>query len=111
MDDANRAFIVKRGIVKLDSYLQLTLFCAGIAVVSVMSITSTLLVLVMLMIWKTNILIVILYVFTIYLVELLYLTSVLYKFTEGGYLPLALSAFLMIVMSVWNYVYRKKYTF
>ncbi|RWR86562.1 potassium transporter 5-like protein [Cinnamomum micranthum f. kanehirae] len=46
-----------------------------------------------------------------HLVELLYLTSVLYKFTEGGYLPLAISALLMTVMYVWNYVYRKKYTY
>ncbi|KAJ8633549.1 hypothetical protein MRB53_026885 [Persea americana] len=83
----------------------------GIAVLFVMSITSALLVLVMLMIWKTNFIWVIAYVFTIYFLELLYLTSVLYKFTEGGYLPLAISALLMTVMYVWNYVYRKKYTY
>ncbi|KAL4353088.1 hypothetical protein GQ457_06G029840 [Hibiscus cannabinus] len=81
----------------------------GIAVVFVMTLTSSLLVLIMIMIWKTNIFLVILYAVTIGSVELLYLSSVLYKFTYGGYLPLAFSAFLMTVMYVWNSVYRRKY--
>ncbi|XP_039005732.1 potassium transporter 5-like [Hibiscus syriacus] len=81
----------------------------GIAVVFVMTLTSSLLVLIMIMIWKTNIFLVILYVVTIGFVELLYLSSVLYKFSFGGYLPLAFSAFLMTVMYVWNNVYRRKY--
>ncbi|KAG4174357.1 hypothetical protein ERO13_A11G115950v2 [Gossypium hirsutum] len=81
----------------------------GIAVVFVMTLTSALLVLIMIMIWKTNIFLIILYIVTIGFVELLYLSSVLYKFTLGGYLPLAFSAFLMIIMYVWNNVYRRKY--
>ncbi|PPD67972.1 hypothetical protein GOBAR_DD35148 [Gossypium barbadense] len=81
----------------------------GIAVVFVMTLTSALLVLIMIMIWKTNIFLIILYVVTIGFVELMYLSSVLYKFTLGGYLPLAFSAFLMTVMYVWNNVYRRKY--
>ncbi|KAE8693747.1 putative Potassium transporter [Hibiscus syriacus] len=60
----------------------------GIAVVFVMTLTSSLLVLIMIMIWKTNIFLVILYVVTIGFVELFYLSSVLYKFAFGGYLPL-----------------------
>ncbi|KAI3967152.1 hypothetical protein MKW92_035085 [Papaver armeniacum] len=83
----------------------------GIAVIFVYSLTSTLLVLVMVMIWKTSIFLIIAYVFTIMLLELLYLTSVLYKFVDGGYLPLVFSAVMMCVMYTWNYVYRMKYTF
>ncbi|KAI3975250.1 hypothetical protein MKX01_033490 [Papaver californicum] len=45
------------------------------------------------------------------LLELLYLTSVLYKFVDGGYLPLVFSAVMMCVMYTWNYVYRMKYTY
>nr|KJB44950.1 hypothetical protein B456_007G281600 [Gossypium raimondii] len=81
----------------------------GTAVVFVMTLTSSLLVLVMIMIWKTNIFLIILYILTIGFVELLYLSSVLYKFTSGGYLPLVFSAVLMIIMYVWNDVYRRKY--
>ncbi|XP_022758030.1 potassium transporter 5-like [Durio zibethinus] len=83
----------------------------GIAVVFVMTLTSSLLVLIMIMIWKTNILFVIAYVLIIGSVELAYLSSVLYKFDQGGYLPLSFAAVLMIVMYVWNNVYRKKYKF
>ena len=82
---------------------------AGIAVVFVMTLTSALLVLIMIMIWKTNLLLVICYVLIIGSVELLYLSSVLYKFNQGGYLPLAFAAVLMIIMYIWNDVYRRKY--
>ncbi|KAK2636969.1 hypothetical protein Ddye_031761 [Dipteronia dyeriana] len=81
----------------------------GIAVVFVMTLTSFLLVLVMIIIWKLNILLIICYVLIIGSVELAYLSSVLYKFDQGGYLPLAFAALLMTVMFVWNNVYRKKY--
>ncbi|KAI4319415.1 hypothetical protein MLD38_033014 [Melastoma candidum] len=81
----------------------------GIAVVFVMTLTSSFLVLIMIMIWKTNILLVIAYILTIGVVELVYLSSVLYKFDQGGYLPLAFAGFLMAIMYVWNNVYRRKY--
>ncbi|XP_077218403.1 potassium transporter 5-like isoform X2 [Tasmannia lanceolata] len=83
----------------------------GIAVVFVMTLTSSFLVLIMVMIWKTHILLVLLYVLVIGSVELMYLSSVLYKFDQGGYLPLAFVAVLMSIMFVWNYVYRKKYNY
>ena len=81
----------------------------GIAVVFVMTLTSSFLVLIMVMIWKTHILYIITYVLTIGTVELVYLSSVLYKFDQGGYLPLAFAAALMTIMYVWNSVFRKKY--
>ncbi|XP_058083524.1 potassium transporter 5-like isoform X2 [Magnolia sinica] len=83
----------------------------GIAVVFVMTLTSALLVLIMVMIWKTHIIIVILYVLIIGSIELFYLSSVLSKFDQGGYLPLVFAAFLVSVMLIWNYVYRKKYMY
>lgn len=83
----------------------------GIAVVFVMTLTSAFLVLVMVMIWKTHILLVILYVLVIGSVELVYLSSVLYKFDQGGYLPLGFAMVLMTIMLTWNYVYREKYYF
>lgn len=81
----------------------------GIAVVFVMTLTSSFLVLVMIMIWKTHILLVISYVVVIGSIELLYLSSVLYKFDQGGYLPLAFALVLMTIMYIWNDVYRRKY--
>ncbi|KAJ4953263.1 hypothetical protein NE237_030095 [Protea cynaroides] len=81
----------------------------GIAVVFVFTITSAYLVLVVIMIWKTHIALIVLYVATICLVEYIYLSSVLYKFVQGGYLPLAFAALLMSIMFVWNYVHRRMY--
>lgn len=84
---------------------------AGIAVVFVMTLTSAFLVLIMIMIWKTHILLIISYILIIGSIELVYLSSVLYKFDQGGYLPLAFAMILMTIMYVWNDVYRKKYYF
>ncbi|KAL5762605.1 hypothetical protein ACOSP7_018869 [Xanthoceras sorbifolium] len=81
----------------------------GIAVVFVMTLTLFLLVLVMVIIWRSNLFFIISYVLIIGFVEILYLSSVLYKFNQGGYLPLAFSAVLITVMFVWNNVYRRKY--
>ncbi|GLT66554.1 hypothetical protein SLA2020_389120 [Shorea laevis] len=81
----------------------------GIAVVFVMTLTSAFLVLIMIMIWKSHILLIVSYVLVIGTVELLYLSSVLYKFDQGGYLPLAFAAVLMTIMYIWNDVRRRKY--
>ncbi|KAF9605395.1 hypothetical protein IFM89_016972 [Coptis chinensis] len=83
----------------------------GIAVVFVMTLTSAFLLVIMIMIWKTHILLVILYVLVIGSVELVYLSYVLYKFDEGSYLPLAFTVVLVTVVYVWNYVYRMKYIY
>ena len=71
-------------------------------------ITSCFLVVVMIMIWETHILPIISYIPIIGTVELIFFSSVLYKFVRG-YLPLAFAAVLMSVMYVWNNVFRKKY--
>ncbi|KAL9235782.1 hypothetical protein vseg_010518 [Gypsophila vaccaria] len=81
----------------------------GIAVVLAEAITSSFMILVMLVIWKTNIILVIVYVCCIMSIEMVYLTSVLYKFPHGGYFPIAFACFLLGIMYIWNYVYRKKY--
>ncbi|KAM3248793.1 hypothetical protein P3L10_010562 [Capsicum annuum] len=76
----------------------------GIAVMFVMVLTTCFLVLVMIMIWKTNIFLVIVYDLIIGTVELVFLSAALYKFNEGGYVSLVFAAFLMFIMYVWNYV-------
>ncbi|OVA11439.1 potassium transporter [Macleaya cordata] len=83
----------------------------GIAVVAVMLVTSSLLVLIMLMIWQTNLLLVALFVLVFGSFELLYFSSVLYKFDKGGYLPLSFAGGLFFVMYVWHYVQTKRYKF
>ncbi|XP_071741345.1 potassium transporter 21-like [Rutidosis leptorrhynchoides] len=60
-------------------------------------------------IWKTNILLVILYVLFISSTEYIYVSVVPYKFGQGGYLPVTFVVVLMFIMCIWNYVYRAKY--
>ncbi|XP_050216234.1 potassium transporter 5-like [Mercurialis annua] len=83
----------------------------GIAVTFVFVITSALLVLIMIMIWKINIIYVVIYILTIGLSELIYLSATLYKFVDGGYLPLLLAFVIVTIMFIWSYGYRKKYLY
>ncbi|KAI3467834.1 hypothetical protein Pfo_024497 [Paulownia fortunei] len=83
----------------------------GIAVVSVMLITTSLVALIMLVIWKTKIWWTCSFFIVFMSVELVYFSSVLYKFTQGGYLPLALSLVLMLMMAVWHYAQKQRYMF
>lgn len=83
----------------------------GIAVVAVMVITTCLVTLIMLVIWKTRIWWIALFFFGFGAIEAVYLSSVLYKFKQGGYLPLAFSLILMISMGIWHYVQRERYIY
>ncbi|PIN01828.1 hypothetical protein CDL12_25661 [Handroanthus impetiginosus] len=83
----------------------------GIAVVAVMLITTSLVTLIMLVIWKTKIWWISLFFIIFTSIELIYFSSVLYKFTQGGYLPLAFSLVLMIMMGIWHYAQQQRYLF
>ena len=79
--------------------------------VAVMVITTCLVTLIMLVIWKTRIWWIALFFFGFGAIEAVYLSSVLYKFKQGGYLPLAFSLILMISMGIWHYVQRERYIY
>lgn len=83
----------------------------GIAVVFVMFITTLLVTLVMVMIWKTSLLWIALFLVIFGGAELIYLSSAFYKFTQGGYLPLAFAAILMFIMATWHYVHVHRYNY
>ncbi|XP_057954795.1 potassium transporter 5 [Malania oleifera] len=83
----------------------------GIAVVAVMLITTSMVALIMLVIWKTSIWWISLFFVVFGFIEVAYFSSVLYKFTHGGFLPMAFSAVLMTVMGIWHYVHKQKYMF
>ncbi|XP_021723604.1 potassium transporter 5-like [Chenopodium quinoa] len=77
----------------------------GIAVVFAEAITSSF----MILVWKTHIILVLLYACCILSVELVYLSAVFSKFVHGGYLPIVFALVLMTMMFTWNYAYRKTY--
>ncbi|OEL26576.1 Potassium transporter 22 [Dichanthelium oligosanthes] len=83
----------------------------GICVVLVMLITTLLLTLVMLLVWRVNAAWVALFFAVFVAAESVYLSSVLYRFAHGGYIPVAMSAVLMAVMVLWHYVHVKRYEY
>ncbi|KAK3223287.1 hypothetical protein Dsin_010312 [Dipteronia sinensis] len=81
----------------------------GIAEVGVMIVSTTLVTLVMLLIWQSNLLLVLCFPLVFGSVELIYLSAVLSKIAEGGWLPLVFASFFLCVMYIWNYGSVLKY--
>ncbi|KAL6843420.1 hypothetical protein ACP4OV_026742 [Aristida adscensionis] len=81
----------------------------GICVVTVFSITTHLITIVMLLVWRKNIIFILLFYFVYTSIELTYLSSILTKFIQGGYLPFCFSLVLMALMVTWHYVHVKTY--
>ncbi|KAH7656133.1 Potassium transporter protein [Dioscorea alata] len=80
----------------------------GLVVIFVMFITTILLTLVMIIIWRTPIIFALLYFISFSILEGVYISSVLIKFTEGGWLPFAISMVLAIIMFGWYYGRQRK---
>ncbi|CAJ2663947.1 unnamed protein product [Trifolium pratense] len=83
----------------------------GIAVIGDMMITTTLVSLIMLVIWKKSLWMVILFFLVFGITEFLYLSSQITKFTAGGYFPIVLATVLTMVMGIWHYVHKERYMF
>lgn len=81
----------------------------GIAEVGVMMVSTTLVTLVMLLIWQTNLFLAFCFPIVFGSVELIYMSSVLSKIVEGGWLPLAFATFFLSLMYTWNYGSVLKY--
>ncbi|XP_077214412.1 putative potassium transporter 12 [Tasmannia lanceolata] len=81
----------------------------GIAEVGVMLVSTTLVTLVMLLIWQTNLFLALWFPAIFGTVELIYLSSVLTKIMEGGWLPLVFASCFLCVMYTWNYGSVLKY--
>ncbi|MCO5552730.1 hypothetical protein L7F22_006247 [Adiantum nelumboides] len=83
----------------------------GIVVIAVMLISTLLLSLIMLLIWQTPIYLILPFAIIFVSLEGLYFSSNLYKFVEGGFIPVTFASFLLVIMLVWHYVSTKKYQF
>ncbi|OVA03729.1 potassium transporter [Macleaya cordata] len=81
----------------------------GIAEVGVMMVSTILVTLVMLLIWQTNLFLALCFPLVFGSVELIYLSAVLTKILEGGWLPLVFASFFLCVMYTWNYGSVLKY--
>jgi KUP system potassium uptake protein len=81
----------------------------GICVVTVFSITTHLMAVVMLLVWRTHPALVAAFYAGFGFVEFIYLSSILSKFAEGGYLPFCFALVLMALMASWHYVHVRRY--
>ncbi|KAJ7547569.1 hypothetical protein O6H91_08G092600 [Diphasiastrum complanatum] len=83
----------------------------GICVVAVMVVTTSFLTIIMLMIWQINIFLALGFLIVFGSIELFYLTSVLEKFTQGGWLPLLFAGIFLAIMISWYYGNATKYKY
>lgn len=80
----------------------------GVVVSLVMLITTILLTLVMIMIWRTPVILVSLYFGVFFVIEGVYVSAVFTKFAEGGWIPFAISLILVFIMFGWFYGRQRK---
>ncbi|XVE85546.1 hypothetical protein DITRI_Ditri17bG0098900 [Diplodiscus trichospermus] len=80
----------------------------GVVVSLVMLITTILLTLVMIIIWRTPPLLVALYFIIFFTMEGVYVSAVLTKLPEGGWIPFAISFILAFIMFGWYYGRQRK---
>lgn len=80
----------------------------GVVVSMVMLITTILLTLVMIIIWRTPKILVCLFFFIFFTMESLYVSAVSTKLLEGGWIPFAISFILAFIMFGWYYGRQRK---
>ncbi|PRQ41309.1 putative potassium transporter [Rosa chinensis] len=80
----------------------------GVVVSLVMLITTVLLTLVMVIIWRTPPVLVALYFSIFFVMEGVYVSAVFTKITEGGWIPFAISFILAFIMFGWYYGRQRK---
>lgn len=83
----------------------------GLAVITVMLVTTCLMSLVIVLVWNKSIFIALGFLIFFGSIEVLYFSASLVKFHEGAWVPITLSFIFMVVMSVWHYGTIKKYEF
>lgn len=84
---------------------------AGLAVITVMLVTTCLMSLVIILCWNKSVAIAICFIAFFGTIESLYFSASLIKFREGAWLPITFSITIMLIMYSWHYGSLKKYEF
>ncbi|KAK4803622.1 hypothetical protein SAY86_003439 [Trapa natans] len=84
---------------------------AGLAVITVMLVTTCLMSLVIVLCWHKSIFLAICFIIFFGTLEALYFSASLIKFLEGAWVPVALSLIFMVLMYAWHYGTLMKYEF
>ncbi|XP_019427601.1 PREDICTED: potassium transporter 4-like [Lupinus angustifolius] len=83
----------------------------GLACTMVMFVTTFLMTLVIIFVWRKNVMLAMTFLLFFWAIEGMYLSAVIMKVPQGGWVPLVLSCFFMVVMYVWHYGTKKKHSF
>lgn len=83
----------------------------GTAVVIVMLVTTLLMIPIMLLVWRSHWILIVIFTGLSLLVEITYLSAVLLKVDQGGWVPLVIAAAFLLIMYVWHYGTKKRYEF
>ncbi|KAG2611450.1 hypothetical protein PVAP13_4KG170000 [Panicum virgatum] len=83
----------------------------GLAVITVMIVTTCLMSLVIILCWNKNIVFALSFLLFFGAIEAIYFSASLVKFHEGAWVPIILSFIFLMVMCVWHYGTAKKYEF
>ncbi|CAN6556424.1 unnamed protein product [Malus baccata var. baccata] len=83
----------------------------GLAVTAVMFVTTCLMALVMIIVWKKSIITALAFLMLFGSIELVYISASVSKIPEGGWIPVVLSLIFMGVMYIWNYGTMMKHQF
>ncbi|KAI3921405.1 hypothetical protein MKW98_013339 [Papaver atlanticum] len=81
----------------------------GTAVVTVMLVTTFLMILIMLLVWRNHWILVVIFTVLSLIVECTYFSAVLLKVNQGGWVPLVIAGAFLIIMYVWHYGTVKRY--
>ncbi|KAL8162115.1 hypothetical protein V2J09_013604 [Rumex salicifolius] len=84
---------------------------SGLAVITVMLVTTCLMSLVMVLCWKKSIFLAISFIVFFGSIEALYFSAFLIKFLEGAWVPIVLSLIFLLIMYAWHYGTLMKYEF
>ncbi|CAN6468754.1 unnamed protein product [Victoria cruziana] len=83
----------------------------GIACITVMFVTTFLMALVIMFVWRKSVMFAVLFLLFFGSIEALYLSSSVTKIPQGGWAPLVLSVIFVAIMYVWHYGMQHKYLF
>ncbi|XP_062178586.1 potassium transporter 10-like [Phragmites australis] len=84
---------------------------SGLAVITVMLVTTCLMSLVIVLCWHKSIFFAIGFIVFFGTIEALYFSAALVKFREGAWVPIVLAFIFMLIMCIWYYGTIKKYEF
>ncbi|XP_048131751.1 potassium transporter 10-like isoform X1 [Rhodamnia argentea] len=84
---------------------------SGTAVAVVMLVTTFLMILIMILVWRCHWTLVVIFTVPSLIVEGTYFSAVLFKVNQGGWVPLAIAAAFFVIMYVWHYGSVKRYEF